>query len=181
MTTFTSVFGIPVEGDITSSHRTSVEQRPIEELQPLLLAVLNHPSVEALRWSQYTPYFMDGDTCEFGVNELRVKFVGVSSRSPEDEYLSEDEWTSYVSTANPSWTRPVPAGVQAIVGSKVYNFDTRETTHDGGGDPTFLAAWGALWGAWGAAFEHALLDAFGDHAEITVNKDKIIVESYDHD
>jgi len=33
-----------------------------------LKAVL--PALQAIRWRQYTPYFNDGDTCEFGVYEI---------------------------------------------------------------------------------------------------------------
>lgn len=34
------------------------------------------PKLEAVKWTQYTPYFNDGDTCEFGVNDHECKFVG---------------------------------------------------------------------------------------------------------
>ncbi|MEU5976308.1 hypothetical protein [Streptomyces sp. NPDC047315] len=33
----------------------------------------------------------------------------------------------------------------------------------------------------GGQFEHVLLDAFGDHARVTVRRDGIQVESYSHD
>jgi hypothetical protein len=29
-----------------------------------------NPTVQALSWTQYTPYFNDGDTCEFSINEI---------------------------------------------------------------------------------------------------------------
>lgn len=29
-----------------------------------------YPDIEAIMWTQYTPYFMDGDPCVFGVNEV---------------------------------------------------------------------------------------------------------------
>lgn len=29
-----------------------------------------HPELVAISWTQYTPYFNDGDTCEFGVNDV---------------------------------------------------------------------------------------------------------------
>lgn len=35
-----------------------------------------HPSLEAIRWNQYTPYFCDGDPCEFGVNDVYIKLHG---------------------------------------------------------------------------------------------------------
>ncbi len=33
-----------------------------------------HPNVLGFVWEQYTPYFNDGDPCEFGVREIRVIF-----------------------------------------------------------------------------------------------------------
>ena len=32
-------------------------------------------AIEDLRWVQYTPWFNDGDTCEFGVEEACMKLV----------------------------------------------------------------------------------------------------------
>lgn len=44
-----------------------------------------HTEVLEVRWTQYTPYFNDGDVCEFRVND----FVGVT-QSDLDEVQSED-------------------------------------------------------------------------------------------
>jgi hypothetical protein len=35
-----------------------------------------HPKAEAVRWTQYTPHFNDGDACTFSVNEPSVKLGG---------------------------------------------------------------------------------------------------------
>jgi hypothetical protein len=45
-----------------------------------------NPECVALRWSQYTPYFNDGDTCTFAVHELNLKM----SDSKEDAGDYED-------------------------------------------------------------------------------------------
>lgn len=34
------------------------------------------PKVSAVRWTQYTPYFNDGDTCEFSVHDPEIFFDG---------------------------------------------------------------------------------------------------------
>ena len=31
-----------------------------------------YPEVESVSWTQYTPYFNDGDSCTFSVRELRI-------------------------------------------------------------------------------------------------------------
>jgi len=38
---------------------------------------VKHPILESVRWTQYTPYFNDGDVCEFGVYDIIVKITGV--------------------------------------------------------------------------------------------------------
>lgn len=43
------------------------------------------PSVSAVRWSQYTPYFNDGDTCEFRVHEIHVQFDGSKDGGDRDD------------------------------------------------------------------------------------------------
>lgn len=40
------------------------------------------PEVEAVTWTQYTPYFNDGETCEFSVNEKY--FILVGDEDPDD-------------------------------------------------------------------------------------------------
>ena len=31
-----------------------------------------HENVESIRWNQYVPYFNEGDTCEFSIDEVTV-------------------------------------------------------------------------------------------------------------
>lgn len=56
-----------------------------------------HPEVEAFRWCQYTPYFNDGDTCEFCVNSdvdiLPVDKAPLPHTEQEKyRYAQEDSW-----------------------------------------------------------------------------------------
>lgn len=46
--------------------------------------VSQYPEVESIRWTQYTPYFNDGDECVFGVHELYVKFYDINEDGDED-------------------------------------------------------------------------------------------------
>jgi hypothetical protein len=46
----------------------------------------SHPELVAVRWNQYTPYFNDGNTCEFGVGGLAYK----TTSTPEDAGDLED-------------------------------------------------------------------------------------------
>ena len=47
-----------------------------------------YPTLELFSWTQYTPYFNDGDTCEFGVNsDCDIKWDGVEYEA----YATDDE------------------------------------------------------------------------------------------
>lgn len=68
----TNFLGIPVEGDITRGEKRA-NQRPIEELEVLIEALLADPVIHDFGWSQYTPYFNDGDPCVFKANSFWVR------------------------------------------------------------------------------------------------------------
>lgn len=36
--------------------------------------ITTHPDISELRWKQYTPYFNDGDPCEFRLTDLAINF-----------------------------------------------------------------------------------------------------------
>lgn len=42
-----------------------------------------HPSLKSVKWQQYTPYFNDGEPCEFGVHEFYSSIEGVVSKHGE--------------------------------------------------------------------------------------------------
>jgi hypothetical protein len=166
MTTATRSFlGIPVEGDITAGS-TRVDQKPIEELQPLLQAVLDDPTIVEFGWRQYTPYFNDGEPCEFGVSGLWVRVTGV-----EDE---ADAWELEVENS------------RHAIGHQVYTYNrvTWErgyATYTGPDEERYDRVHALDAAIQGGHFEHVLLDAFGDHASVTVRRDGIEVEFYSHD
>lgn len=57
------------------------------------------PKVKAVRWRQYTPWFNDGDTCEFSVREP-VAILEETDDEPEygepeyEEIYEDDNWCS---------------------------------------------------------------------------------------
>lgn len=151
--------GLPVTGDVTKSNRSRVMQRPKEELEPLITALLFAPDVEAIRWRQYTPYFNDGDVCEFGVQDV---YVRTADTDPEGgDY--EDGFVG-------AWELRGPG-----------HYDDKYTWVSEGEVHPAYAALKALGVISSGAFDHALIDLFGDHAEVTVTKDGIEVEYYEHD
>lgn len=149
----TNFLGIPVEGEIVRGNKRA-QQRPLEDLQPVLRTVLDDSRIEAIRWRQYTPYFADGDPCVFSAYGVSVRPIG-----------GDDEAGDYGDGFLDSW-------------SFKYHGDKD-------GTPEYLELYeltkelDQLIG--GGAFDDVLLEAFGDHAIITVTRDKIVIDFYNHD
>lgn len=180
MTTTQSFLGIPVDGDIIRAD-TKVPQRPIEDLAPMLQAVLDDGGIAQFGWTQYTPYFNDGDPCIFGVHSLwvaRHEDVPAESLPADDEasFDKEDLDVSYGSRLGSY------EGGQWVDDPEDPNRRMRVGAHYEGPDEARYIRCKALSDAIDSgAFDEVLLAAFGDHAEVTVKRDGIAVEFYEHD
>lgn len=49
-----------------------------------------YPEVKKIRWTQYTPFFNDGDPCVFGIRELEVQFGLFPLKKGKDQKKSDD-------------------------------------------------------------------------------------------
>ena len=149
-----TVFGLPVHGDIQYYSTSPAEQYPLEQLQPFWQAVLDDPAVESFGWSQYTPYFNDGDACVFHTYGVWVKPVGAKPDSEiedEDDYYYENE---KYEVRTYTW-RDEPVSPQ-------HHQDLANAIE-------------------GGHYNVALLKAFGDPANVKVSRTGIVVEYFDHD
>lgn len=167
MTTQKNFLGIPVEGDITPG-ATRVEQKPIEELQPILQAVLDDPTITEFGWRQYTPYFNDGEPCEFNVHGTWVRTV-------DDKDADEDELEMWghrtLGKVTTEWAENPENGRREKSGE----------TYEGPDRARYDRCKALEKAVEGGHFEVVLLEAFGDHAEIKVRRDGIEIEFYEHD
>lgn len=159
----TTFFGIPVSGDINRGEKRA-EQRPVEEFAPLLQAVLDDPTIVELGWTQYTPYFNDGDPCVFGVHTSWFRTI--------DDAPGADMGDLEFYVSHPT------------IGARRYEWVNRERVagaYEGTDEERYdrVASLSAALDS--GAFDDALLVAFGDHAEIRVARDGIHVEFYEHE
>lgn len=121
-----------------------------------------YPTLESFGWSQYTPYFNDGDTCIFSVN---TDYISVN-----DEYVDEAKWSSEVNVINwGTWNRDL----------KVYEGRVDEPNPNY--DPVLTAASNEITNFLGNFDNDFYLSKFGDHAEITVTENGVNISDYDHD
>lgn len=63
------------------------------KFQNLFVPFMEKWKIDKVFWTQYTPYFNDGETCEFSVNDLEF--------SVED--LGEESWISETLANNEEW------------------------------------------------------------------------------
>jgi hypothetical protein len=79
--------------DMMTLYRKRIEDEGEDAIKELFKDFFQvHPGVEAITWTQYTPYFNDGEACTFGVNGMSVIFGQVAEPSePSEEDDDEDE------------------------------------------------------------------------------------------
>lgn len=143
--------GIPIDGEITrSTHRRN--QRPIEEFEPTVRALLEDDQVVEFGWRQYTPYFNDGDECIFSGYGLWVRLTA-DAESPKDDE-DEDDYENLELWGRDALRRGT------VLGDKAWALESAIN---------------------GGEFDSVLLELFGDHAEVKVRKDGISVNYYSHD
>ncbi len=156
--------GIPIDGDVTRGDKR-VPQRPLEDLQPIIQAVLDDPDVVEFGWSQNTPYFNDGDPCVFSTNSVWVRTQDEVDLELDGGDELDVDYNSHPSLSQKKWGKdgyvPVKLSPAKLATSE------RCTALDAA--------------VQGGAFNDVLMDAFGDHAEITIRREGIQVEYYEHD
>lgn len=170
----TTFLGIPVEGDITAAKRTP--QRPLEDLAPVMQALLDDEGIAAFGWRQYTPYFNDGDPCVFSAYGVWVaRTEDVDPQDPDTFDTGEldvtygDHLGKYVGG---EW---VPDPDDPPSRKRV------DASYEGPDQARYDRCLALSKAIESGQFDNVLLDAFGDHAEVTVKRTGITVESYEHD
>lgn len=183
--------GIPVHGDIVSSTDRK-DQRPFEELQAELRALLEFESFTALRWRQYTPYFNDGDACVFQIYGVGLRVADLDDGMEVGDYGDgfADIPSTYVSSYSSEETQQL---IRSVVGERhrrVYDHVNSVWTvpdsddgwkHEPNDPDMVIQAEKVAQMIQGGHYYDGLLKAFGDHATVTLAADKIDVTFYQHD
>lgn len=145
--------GKPVTGDISHYTTAKPQQDEPSVLLDALNKVLEHPLVESAHWTQYTPYFNDGEACEFRIYEASVKVKGV------------DEGGDYDNGVFGEW-----------------ELGYYDTTKDLEGIEDLRTLLEEFSGHLSSGRHYVILnEKFGDPADVTATKDGFNVEYYDHD
>lgn len=191
--------GMEVEGsggDGQSSNRP--EQYDIDHFKDTVARVLAHEEVTGIAWTQYTPYFNDGEPCIFRATDPSFAFVGVTL-DEKDAYFDYSWMEEDFEESGRAWCGRYNNSelFDKIVGKDDKNWgpwtgnqSTRDWTwkEDSGPDNApnpelFNDIHGFIKLLDGGHYDHAVEDLFGDHAVVKIDKTagKVVVDEYSHD
>jgi hypothetical protein len=114
-----------------------------------------NPMVNAIVWTQYTPYFNDGDTCEFS--------VGCATFTNSDG--SDIRWGEYNGDEEGVW----------CYGADCYN----EETPPEGFDSDLCDSFDSM--IQSAEMQDVMKAMFGDHVQVIATREGFDVNDHDHD
>ena len=121
-----------------------------------------YPKLDSFGWTQYTPYFNDGETCVFYAN---TNYITVN-----DEYFEDASWSQEVKVLDwGTWN------------SQLRKYEGRVEEPNPDYDAVLFEASNEITNFLGQFDNDFYLTKFGDHASITVTKDGVDISDYDHD
>lgn len=128
-----------------------------------------NPAITAVIWTQYTPYFNDGEVCEFSVGD--PYFTNASDEQMEDiasygEYEGEEEgvWSEA------DWI---------LTGDSQYCIDRRKEMNLDGVDARSVSKFSKL--IQSSEMEDVMQAMFGDHVRVVATRAGFAVDDHDHD
>jgi hypothetical protein len=182
-----TAFGMPVQGEIRHSGTDPVDQRDPQILGDLFAGLFQFPQLKSIVWEQYTPYFNDGDVCEFSVHGYSLRTSFHDAEPGDDDYYGDGFFRiedgdlleydyDYDNTTNTArgYRRATRTNIRigtdvvsALLGEDGDNFaallNSLYEELDSGGHDVFLRA------------------TFGDHAEVTATVDGFSIDYFSHD
>jgi len=128
---------------------------------------VKYPNLTRISWTQYTPYFNDGDTCEFGSNHTSpaIYFSTTVVEDPDEEYdRYEEEWSEYDYYDYAAGYKNKTLKID-LTSDQLAELETAK------GVIEFLKNFD----------EDDMYNLFGDHQKVVITRNGIDVEEYEHD
>ena len=128
-----------------------------------------NPKITAIIWTQYTPYFNDGDTCVFSVGD--AYFTNANEEQMEDftsygEYEGDEETVFSMNDYE-------------LTGDSEWSVNERAKYDMTGLDKKSIKAFSKVLQS--NEMEDVMLEMFGDHVRVVTTRDGFDVNDYDHD
>ncbi len=126
----------------------------------------SHPDIVSFGWTQYTPYWNDGDTCTFSAN---TEYPIVAFKAKDGKIIRYDENNGVLQEAN---TAVVDDDIEFSEDDELEMepYD-KEISKHAKAVSKFLSAFD----------EDDLETMFGDHVEVTVTPKKVDTSEYEHE
>jgi len=123
-----------------------------------------NPKIAAITWVQYTPYFNDGDPCEFRVGDIWAISQNGYTQWVEDGQGYAEEYSVYI----PSWREPTDEDAKKLLEKDGLTLEEAKKIKEFTNTLSKIP-------------DDIMLSMFDDHAEVTITRDGITVEAYSHD
>lgn len=171
--------------------------------QPLITNLVKdfldkYPKVENIFWTQYTPYFNDGEECIFGVNEI---YLTIEGDDDVDDYEGSQLYTQrdldyyenqlkiaenyqrdpsvYIAEKKTRWN-PVPKPYYTIreAENKIGEIRTFFIEHN---VEQMKKDFDEVRTGINVIDEEYMKDIYGDHVKVVISRNGTFVDEYDHD
>ena len=147
------------------------------------------PKLKSVSWNQYTPYFNDGDSCEFSAHTNDLYINGSNSSYDDDDEDGDEDAISvnpciYITLRNEedvrinkemcaktgrSWYANAGIGKDGLAPNPKYDADADRVSSE-------------ISEVLSSIPDDFLLELFGDHSKVTIFANGTIeVDDYDHD
>lgn len=161
----------------------------IAELQkefPVMFAEIfaQAPNLKSFGWTQYTPYFNDGDSCEFGTNFSYPYINGANEDYDEEGEISINpiDYATMKTEADVAENNALAEEFEMSWYKGKVNIGDRGLIRNQKYDASAAKAVEAIQEGLRSIPEDFFKDMFGDHVKVTMYSDgEIEVEEYSHD
>jgi hypothetical protein len=160
-----------------------------------------NPSVVAIRWTQYTPYWQDGDTCTFSAEDPELQLFATDEDDDEERYFQGHQGLLRTKGYREGEIKEIEAEIAAGQPAKKDYWSRPRTQKDIDEARAEIARIDAQIEKAGGVEAYAKIVAdfevaanviksikdadleivFNDHVQVFVTKDGITVEEYEHD
>lgn len=174
-----SLLGVPIIGTPDHSGQSDTHKKG-EDLAELLRPLIEDDFVHSFGWTQFTPYFNDGEVCVFRAREFWVRTV--ADMEPSDEPATcrrcghDCERCEDIDTTDDARYLIDEYNTHPTLGRRAWMTDK----YEGGQRERYEMARDAFDELEKPEYRRILIDLFGDHCTVTVAATGIAITEYAH-
>jgi hypothetical protein len=152
------------------------------DFQKVTDSMFTDTGIQAIAWTQYTPYFNDGDECVFSVNEPTFILGGFDPDEEVDsvyDYEDDEKYELYAYFSD--WTREsykkeIESGDPGLWAQAAYDRITKQDEKYGHIHALYESFYKIM-----ITHSDLMKYIYGDHVQIVLSKNRTEVLEFDHD